>query len=127
MSENIVKIFQIITYVILAILFLVNSAILGFHGLIIALTSIITENFDVQIFLFLLLTLILLVSFIYVFWAKLSNKFKIPLLLILLILQVIFFKFSFYIPTVDKVVGIQRCIDIGEVWDDTTNMCIKQK
>ncbi len=127
MSENIVKIFQIITYVILAILFLVNSAILGFHGSIIALTSIITENFDVQIFLFLLLTLILLVSFIYVFWAKLSNKFKIPLLLILLILQVIFFKFSFYIPTVDKVVGIQRCVDFGGVWNDAANECIKQK
>lgn len=127
MSENIVKIFQIITYVIWAILFLVNSAILGFHGSIIALTSIITENFDVQIFLFLLLTLILLVSFVYVFWAKLSNKFKIPLLLILLILQVIFFKFSFYIPTVDKVVGIQRCVDFGGVWNDVTNECIKQR
>lgn len=72
MSENIVKIFQIITYLILAILFLVNLLILGFHSSIITLTSIITENFDVQIFLFLLLTLILLVSFIYVFWAKLS-------------------------------------------------------
>lgn len=127
MSENIVKIVQILTYVILAILFFVNSAILGFHGSIIALTSIITENFDVQIFIFLLSILILLGSFIYVFWAKSLNKFKMPLLLILLILQVIFFKFSFYIPTVDKVVGIQRCIDIGEVWDDTTNMCIKQK
>ena len=78
MNENIVKIVQILTYVILAILFLVNFAILVFHGSIIALTSIITENFDVQIFLFLLLTLILLVSFIYVFGAKLSNKFKIP-------------------------------------------------
>ena len=127
MSENIVKIFQIITYVIWAILFLVNSAILGFHGSIIALTSIITENFDVQIFLFLLLTLILLVSFVYVFCAKLSNKFKIPLLLILLILQVIFFKFSFYIPTVDKVVGIQRCVDFGGVWNDARNECIKQR
>ncbi len=127
MNENIVKIVQILTYVILAILFLVNFAILVFHGSIIALTSIITENFDVQIFLFLLLTLILLVSFIYVFWAKLSNKFKIPLLLILLILQVIFFKFSFYIPTVDKVVGIQRCVDFGGVWNDSTNECIKQR
>ena len=127
MSENIVKIVQILTYVILAILFFVNFAILGFHGSIIALTSIITENFDVQIFIFLLSILILLGSFIYVFWAKSLNKFKMPLLLILLILQVIFFKFSFYIPTVDKVVGIQRCFDIGEVWDDTTNMCIKQK
>ena len=127
MNENIVKIVQILTYAILAILFLVNFAILGFHGSIIALTSIITENFDVQIFLFLLLTLILLVSFIYVFWAKTLNKFKIPLLLILLILQVIFFKFSFYIPTVDKVVGIQRCVDSGGVWNDATNECIKQK
>ena len=127
MNENIVKIVQILTYVILAILFLVNFAILVFNGSIIALTSIITGNFDVQIFLFLLLTLILLVSFIYVFGAKLSNKFKIPLLLILLILQVIFFKFSFYIPTVDKVVGIQRCVDFGRVWNDATNKCIKQK
>lgn len=127
MNENIVKIVQILTYVILAILFLVNFAILVFHGSIIALTSIITENFDVQIFLFLLLTLILLVSFIYVFGAKLSNKFKIPLLLILLILQVIFFKFSFYIPSIDKVEGIQRCVDFGGIWDDTTNKCIEQK
>lgn len=54
MNENIVKIVQILTYVILAILFLVNFAILGFHGSIIAITSIITEIFDVQIFLFLL-------------------------------------------------------------------------
>lgn len=127
MNENIVKIVQILTYVILAILFLVNFAILGFHASIIALTSIITENFDLQIFLFLFLTLILLVSFIYVFRAKLSNKFKIPLLLILLILQVIFFKFSFYIPNVDKVVGIQRCVDFGGVWNDATNECIKQR
>ena len=127
MNENIVKIVQIITYVILAILFLVNFAILGFHASIIALTSIITENFDIQIFIFLLSILILLGSFIYVFWAKSLNKFKIPLLLILLILQVIFLKFSFYIPTVDRVVGIQRCVDIGGVWDDAMNMCTKQK
>ena len=92
----------------------------GFHGSIIALTSIITENFDVQIFIFLLSILILLGSFIYVFWAKSLNKIKIPLLLILLILQVIFFKFSFYIPTVDKVVGIQRCVEFGGIWSDVT-------
>ena len=113
--------------IILVILFLINFLILGFHGSIITITSIITSNFDVQIFLFLLMILILLGSFIYAFLTKSLNKFKIPLLLILLVLQVVFFRFSFYIPTVDKVVGIQRCIDIGDIWDDATNKCIKQK
>ena len=127
MKENIIRIIQITTYVILVILFLINFLILGFHGSIITLTSIITSNFDVQIFLFLLIILILLGSFIYAFLTKSLNKFKIPLLLILLVLQVVFFRFSFYIPTVDKVVGIQRCIDIGDIWDDATNKCIKQK
>lgn len=127
MKRNIVKTVKITIYVILIILFLVNLLILGFHSSIITLTSIITENFDIQIFIFLLSILILLGSFIYVFWAKSLNKFKIPLLLILLILQVIFFKFSFYIPIVNKVVGIQRCIDFGGVWNDATNECIKQK
>lgn len=127
MKENIIKMVQITVYVILSVLFLVNFAILGFHASMIALTSIITKIFDVQIFLFLLSILALLGSFIYVFWAKSLKKIKIPLLLILLIIQVIFFRFSFYIPSIDKVEGIQRCVDFGGIWDDTTNKCIEQK
>ena len=56
-----------------------------------------------------------------------TSPIKIPLLLILLIIQVIFFRFSFYIPSIDKVEGIQRCVDFGSIWDDTTNKCIEQK
>lgn len=125
MKENIIKIVQITTNVILIILFLINLVILGFHGSIIVISSVITSNFDIQILLFLLLILMLFGSFIYVFLTKSLNKFKIPLLLILLIIQLIFFRFSFYIPSVDKVLGIQRCVDFGGIWDETTNKCIK--
>lgn len=122
MKENILKTAQAIIYILLMLLFLVNLVILGFHCSSIALTSIITLNFDIQIFLFLFI-LLLLASFLSIFFIKSLNKYKIPLLLLLIILQMIYFKFSFFIPTVNKVIEIEACIESGNIWDDTNNTC----
>ncbi len=127
MKENIVKIAQLILYIVLILLFLVNLVILGFQCSSITLTSIITLNFDLQIFLFLFILLLLLTSFLSIFFIKSLNKYKIPLLLLLIILQMIYFKFSLYIPTVNKVIEIEACIESGNLWDYTNNTCCKTK
>lgn len=122
MKENIVIIARIIIYVFLILVFLVNSVIFGFYCSIITFTSIITLNFDIQIFLF-LIVLLLSIGFISLFFMKLINKFRILLLLVLIILQMIYFRISFYIPTVNKVMEIDACLDSGKLWDDINNTC----
>lgn len=123
MKENIVIIARIIIYVFLILVFLVNSVIFGFYCSIITFTSIITLNFDIQIFLFLIVLLLLSIGFISLFFMKLINKFRILLLLVLIILQMIYFRISFYIPTVNKVMEIDACLDSGKLWDDINNTC----
>lgn len=125
MKENIIKIRKIITYVLLILLFLVNLIILGFHCSIITITSIITQNFDIQVLLFGIVTLGLLISFVFLFFIKSLNKIRIPLLLVLLILQIIDFRFSFYIPSVNKAIEIEACLDRGYCWDYIRNKCEK--
>ena len=119
------KIVRIIAYTILILLFLMNLSVFGFHGSIIALTSSLTGNFDTQIFLYLTVSILLLGGFIALFFVKKINEFRLLLLLVLIILQIVYFKFSLYIPTVNKVLEIETCADIGGVWDNKTNNCVK--
>mgnify|MGYP001026334928 CR=1 FL=1 len=123
MKENIVKIARIIIYVLLILVFLVNSVIFGFYCSIITFTSIITSNFDIQIFLYLIVLLLLTLGFISSFFMKSTNKFRILLLLVLIILQMVYFRISFYIPTVNKVIEIEACLDSGKLWNDVNNTC----
>lgn len=110
--------------VIFVLLFVISLAIGGLHCVIILLTSIITSNFDIQIFMFSIVLLLFWVSFIYLFFVKITNKNKIFLLVILMILQAIFYKVSFYIPTVNNVLQIKYCIELGGLWDEFHNVCV---
>ncbi len=123
--ERFVKNISTMIYGVLVILFLTNSIILGFHGVIVVLTAIITSNFDIQIGLFLFEIMLLFLSFVTLFFFNSINKFRIFLLIVLLILQLVCFKFSFYIPMVNNAIEINACIDIGGVWDNATNNCIR--
>ena len=123
--EKFVKNIPTMIYGILVILFLTNSIILGFHGLIIVLTAILTSNFDIQIGLFLVEIVLLFGFFVALFFFKSINKFRIFLLIILLILQLVCFKCSFYIPMVNNAIEINACVDIGGIWDNTTNNCMR--
>ena len=119
MKEFIIK----IIYSLLIILFLINFSILSFHVAMIMATVFIALFFDFQILLFLLLFIILVACFILLLITKLQNKTKIPLLLLILFLQIIFFKYSFFIPSVNHIIHINYCIDKGNVWNDIHNKC----
>ena len=67
---------------------------------------------------------ILLFGFVCLFFIQLPNKIKILLLFILLIVQIFYFKVSFYIPTVNRVLAIDACIDLGGIWDEEENKCV---
>ena len=55
----------------------------------------------------------------------LQHKIKISLLMALLFLQIGYLRMSLYIPTVDKILGIETCTDIGGWWDNSVKKCIK--
>ena len=109
--------FEKISFILLTTICIICFIVLFFHAGIITTNALFVKLFNVQILLFLLCLIILTLLFIYIFLFKLPNRTKIILLLILFILQIFYLKTSFSIPTVNKIIEIQKCID--------TNICEK--
>lgn len=109
--------FEKISFILLTTICIICFIVLFFHAGIITMNAIFARVFDKQILLFLLCLIILISLFIGIFLFKLSDRKKVILLLLLFILQILYLETSFSIPTINKIIEIQKCID--------TNICEK--
>lgn len=123
MNEKLKKNLIIAVYVALILFFVTNSSIWMIHILITILTAITTSEFDIQLLIFFIMAILIMISFIYVFFKKMQDKIKILMLVIILILQIGYFKSSFYISSINKIINIEICTDKGGIWDKTNNIC----
>ena len=103
----------------------ISTFVLTFHVLMITITAFYTNNANMQIYLFVLFSLIFILSFLSILFIKCSNKLKVIFLFVILVFECLFIKYSLSIPAVNKIVDIQYCIDKGDVWDKTKNECIE--
>ena len=103
----------------------ISTFILVFYATITVITAFVTNNLDIQIFAFLLLALVLIVAFVGILFYKKSNSLKSIFIFLIFLLQCSFIKYSLLIPTVNKIINIQYCIDKGYVWDEVKNECSK--
>lgn len=119
------KIMKIIMYVCIACLGVISLLLLGLHTVVTSVTAIATFHFDIQILLFILISIFLLTCFVCLFFIKIKSRIKIPLLITLLLLQIGFITHSFIIPSVDKLTNIERCVDAGGNWDNINKKCLE--
>jgi len=54
---------------------------------------------------------------------KIKSRIKVPLLLLLLLLQAGYTAYSFFIPSVNSITGLERCIDADGIWDSVSKKC----
>lgn len=104
------------------ICFLLSILIL-FNVAIIIMTAITTVNLDWQILFFVVLSLFI----IFGFWSlvKIPISFLLKFIIVVLLSVVVlnYVKLTSIIPTVNKVMNIEYCIDKGNFWNKENNTC----
>ena len=103
----------------------ITSFILIFYVAITTITAFVTGNLDIQIVIFILLTVILIAVFAGILFCKKLNAVKNVFIFFIFLLQCLFIKYSLFIPTVNKIINIQYCLDKGYAWDEVKNECNK--
>lgn len=98
-----------IAYVIFCI---ICTAIVVFHTAIILLNSLFI-NFDLQVFLFTVLSLLLIAGFWSLLFTKIHVKYKISIFVLLLCIQLNYMELSFMLPTIRKIIEMNTCVDTG--------------
>ena len=117
------KILKITLYVFIGVLGIISLLLLCFHTVITSITALATFHFDIQILLFILISIFLLTCFLCLFFIKIKSRIKIPLLILLLLLQAGYITYSFFIPSVNKITNIERCVDADGTWDYVNKKC----
>lgn len=99
--------------ILYTIICLLLSAIILFHLAIILITAITTNNFDAQILIFLLISLILIFGLWSVLIFKTQFHLKVLSAIFLCIIGINYIKLTSLIPSVNKVLEIEYHIDKG--------------
>lgn len=124
MDKNLLnKILKKIFYILIGISGAIGTIIVSSHIFFTLLNSIFGKNFDYQILLLLFGAIIIITTFWGLFLVKIKTMIKIPILIILLFLQFSFIEVSVKLPSVNKIVDINLCIDRGYCWDSVHNRC----
>lgn len=102
--------------ILILIIGIICSFILCFHVFLTTCTAIMVSLFDYQILIFLLLSIILLIIFWFIFIIKIKSINKFLLLILLLLFQICYIKFSVYIPSVNQIIEVEHSIDSGNIY-----------
>lgn len=100
--------------ILYCIICFVLSAVILFHLAIILTTAITTNHFDLQILIFLLISLILLLGLWSVLLFKIPFYLKVFIGIFLCLIGINYIKLTNLIPSVSKVIDIGYKIDKGE-------------
>lgn len=101
------------SFILFSIFCVLGFCILIFHSSIILLHSVYSNLFDIQVLLFLFGIIVLLGLFLLILVKDFSIGLKSILLLILLGFQMVYFKVTLFLPTIDKILENQVCIEMG--------------
>lgn len=99
------------------------SVLILFHIAIIMTTAITTSNLDWQILFFVFLSLFIILGFWSLVRIQISFLLKIIIFVLLCIVVFNYVKLTSIIPTVNKVMNIEYCIDRGAFWNKENNTC----
>ena len=117
MKEKIFKIINIFVFSIIMLINLLFLIFMCFHVGIVSLTAFITQNVDIQILFFAIFSVFIGISFVILTFYKIKLSNKIILMFIFLILQFCFIHFSSKLPSVNKMIEIDSCVDTGNCID----------
>ena len=101
------------------------SLFILFHVFLISLTALTTNNFDWQILGFIILSVSIIMFWILLFKLKIRLFIKFLVFIFLGIITMNYMFISLLIPSVNKIIEIQYCIDRGGTWDDTCDKCLQ--
>lgn len=104
---------KIPSFILLNIFCILGFCIWIFHAGMILLHAIYSNLFDIQVLLFLFGVIVLFGLFLTILIKNYSLGLKTVLLLVLLILQIFYFKVTLHLPTIDKILENQVCVEMG--------------
>lgn len=113
---------DLLTVLYFVICFLLYIIIL-FHVAIIMTTAITTSNLDWQILFFVFLSLFIIFGFWSLVKVQISFLLKFIIFVLLSVVVLNYVKLTSIIPTVNKVMNIEYCIDRGYFWNRENNTC----
>ncbi len=117
MKEKLFEIIEIIVFLVITLANLIFLLFMCFHVGIVSLTAFITQNVDIQILFFAIFSVFIGISFVILTFYKIKLSNKIILMFIFLILQFCFIHFSSKLPSVNKMIEIDSCVDTGNCID----------